>query len=73
MNKRLNELIEQAGAYAESLVGNHSERAEFDAAFEQKFAELVIKETMQVVAKNIAWNGYLNAAEAVIEHFKDEE
>jgi hypothetical protein len=34
---------------------------------------LVIKETMQVVAKNIAWNGYLNAAEAVIEHFKDEE
>jgi hypothetical protein len=39
----------------------------------EKFAELVIKETMQVVAKNVAWNSYLNAAEAVIEHFKDEE
>jgi crotonobetainyl-CoA:carnitine CoA-transferase CaiB-like acyl-CoA transferase len=73
MNKRIQELAEQAGAFADSLVGKHGERAEFDAAFEQKFAELVIKETMQVVAKNTAWNGYLNAAEAVIEHFKDEE
>ena len=39
----------------------------------EKFAELIVKETMQVVANNIAWNGYLNAAEAVIEHFGVEE
>jgi len=36
-----------------------------------KFAELIIKETMQVVANTVAWNGYLNAAEAIIEHFKE--
>lgn len=39
----------------------------------EQFAELIIKETMQVVANNVAWNGYLNAAEAVIEHFGVEE
>jgi hypothetical protein len=35
-----------------------------------KFAELIIKETMQIVAKNTSWNGYIDAASAVILHFK---
>lgn len=35
-----------------------------------KFAESIIKETLQVVAKNISWNGYLNASDAVLKHFE---
>jgi methanogenic corrinoid protein MtbC1 len=64
MNERLKELARQSGFDLAKLGQSYKV---------EKFAELVIKETMQVVAKNIAWNGYLNAAEAVIEHFKDEE
>ena len=39
----------------------------------QKFAELIVKETMQVVANQLPGNQYLDVAHAVIEHFGDEE
>ena len=82
MNERIQELSKQAGDYVNAVytppvrsktpgkiwedghIGWHTQ-------FNQKFAELIIKETMQVVANTVAWNGYLNAAEAVIEHFKE--
>lgn len=82
MNERIKELSKQAGDYVNEVytppvrsktpgkiwedghVGWHEQ-------FNEKFAELIIKETMQVVANTVAWNGYLNAAEAVIEHFKE--
>ena len=38
-----------------------------------KFAELIVKETMQVVANNLPQNTYLDVAEAVIDHFGIEE
>ena len=41
---------------------------ECNAAY-QKFAELIVKETMQVVANNLPPNTYLDVADAVIEHF----
>ena len=37
--------------------------------FSEKFAELIVKETMQVVANNLPQNTYLDVADAVIEHF----
>ena len=82
MNERIKELAKEAGDYVNEVytppvrsktpgkiwedghVGWHTQ-------FNEKFAELIIKETMQVVANTVAWNGYLNAAEAVIEHFKE--
>ena len=39
--------------------------------YEQKFAELMVKETMQVVANCLPQNTYLDVADAVIEHFKE--
>jgi hypothetical protein len=41
--------------------------------FSEKFAELIVKETMQVVANNLPQNTYLDVADAVIEHFGVEE
>ena len=35
----------------------------------EKFAELIVKETMQVVANNLPQNTYIDVADAVIEHF----
>ena len=47
---------------------------QFDMRFSpEKFAELIIKETMQVVANNLPQNTYLDVADAVIEHFGVEE
>jgi hypothetical protein len=37
----------------------------------EKFAELIVKETMQVVANQLPSNQYLDVAHAVIEHYKE--
>lgn len=37
----------------------------------EKFAELIVKETMQVVANNLPQNTYLDVADAVVKHFKE--
>jgi hypothetical protein len=39
----------------------------------EKFAELIVKETMQVVANQLPSNQYLDVAHAVIEHYKDDD
>ena len=40
---------------------------------QQKFAELIVKETMQAVANQLPSNQYLDVADAVIKHFGVEE
>jgi F0F1-type ATP synthase delta subunit len=70
MNERIKELLKQASKLANTDDNKDIDR-NFDMIVAEKFAELIIKETMQVVANTVAWNGYLNAAEAVIEHFKE--
>jgi hypothetical protein len=39
--------------------------------FHEKFAELIVKDTMQVVANQLPSNVYLDVANAVIEHYKE--
>ena len=39
----------------------------------EKFAELIVKETMQVVANQLPSNQYLDVADAVLKHFGVEE
>ena len=68
MNERIKELAEQAG------VGFMFDPDAVVLTFKmEKFAELIVKETMQVVANNLAPNTYLDVADAVIEHFGVEE
>jgi hypothetical protein len=82
MNQRIQELSKQAGDYVNEVytgpvrsktpgkiwedghVGWHTQ-------FNEKFAELIVKETMQVVANNLPQNTYLDVAYAVIDHFKE--
>jgi hypothetical protein len=67
MNERIKELeklatprcYDETGCY----IGNR-----FDP---EKFAELIVKETMQIVANQLPSNQYLDVAHAVIEHYKD--
>jgi hypothetical protein len=74
MNERFRELaqlaVEDAAKYCQRPFDLSREENE---TFALSFAELIVKETMQVVANNVAWNSYLNAVEAVIEHFGVEE
>ena len=66
MNERIKELAEQAG------VGDNWNKADWysmSPEMLEKFAELLVKETMQVVANNLPQNTYLDVADAVIEHF----
>jgi hypothetical protein len=60
MNKRIKELAEECYEYDQSITGTGQR-----VFNQEKFAQLVIKETMSIVAKNISWNGYLEAVEAV--------
>jgi len=67
MNERIKELAEQATTYIEPT-SNSGEGWIFD---KEKFAELIVKETMQVVANQLPSNQYLDVAHAVIEHYKE--
>ena len=63
MKERIRELMKQAGTDTSGkwMGVEHAE----------KFAELIVKETMQVVANNLPQNIYLDVADAVIEHFEE--
>ena len=65
MNQRIRQLAEQATTYIDPSA-NDGVCWNFD---KEKFAELIVKETMQVVANNLPPNTYLDVADAVIEHF----
>ena len=65
MNERIRQLAEQATTYIDPSA-NDGICWNFD---KEKFAELIVKETMQVVANNLPPNTYLDVADAVIEHF----
>ena len=69
MNERIRELAKQARQIGE--YGNYGQIQLSTQQFEQKFAELIVKETMQVVANCLPQNTYLDVADAVIEHFKE--
>ena len=73
MNDRIKELAKQANIEftydpTETPIRAFAECWEDDL---EKFAELIVKETMQVVANNLSPNTYLDVADAVIEHFKE--
>ena len=67
MNERIKELAK------DYLVYEHFRQYEFYSDELEKFAELIVKETMQVVANNLPSNTYLDVADAVIEHFGVEQ
>ena len=55
MNERIKELADQARKYARDYVadckhyGHYMEHNELDVRFEEKFAELIVRECMQVL------------------------
>ena len=67
MNERILELADKAVEDISSGPWNISDE------FCKKFAELIVKETMQVVANQLPSNQYLDVADAVIKHFGVEE
>jgi hypothetical protein len=73
MNERIRSLLERAEYQARKHPGPDWE-VYVQPSREQileKFAELIVKETMQVVANQLPSNQYLDVAHAVIEHYKD--
>jgi len=68
MNERIQKLIEQATSTQGPTPYNPLTFEVFD---KEKFAELIVKETMQVVANQLPSNQYLDVAQAVIEHYKE--
>lgn len=68
MNERIQKMYEAARVAAGQE--HQFETTNLDVA--EKFAELIVRETMQVVANQLPSNQYLDVAHAVIEHFGDE-
>lgn len=68
MNERIRELARTARGKITVLTTVDDEQWLQHEEFEQKFAVLIVKETMQVVANNLPQNTYLDVADAVIEH-----
>ena len=70
MNEQIKLLAEQAGF---KVNWQHEDVQAIKMARFEKFAELIVKETMQVVANQLPSNQYLDVADAVIKHFGVEE
>jgi hypothetical protein len=69
MSERIKEMWEEATVSMWPRPGKFT-AGEYDYHLE-KFAELIVKQTMQVVANQLPSNQYLDVANAVIEHYKD--
>lgn len=73
MNKRIQELIVEATVKANNPLVDSCGQVVCDDWEEtidlEKFAESIVKETMQVVANQLPGNQYLDVADAVIKHF----
>lgn len=79
MNQRIKQLAEQAGgnpnykAFRGHFLPPPPDYIDPTTVNLEKFAELIVKETMQVVANQLPSNQYLDVAHAVIEHYKDND
>jgi hypothetical protein len=72
MNERILELVNQADIKFDVSSDNYGVDTATVTPYDlEKFAELIVKETMQVVANQLPSNQYLDVAHAVIEHYKD--
>ena len=71
MNNELKQLCEQAKAYATESTKHFTgdEPVVWMDYYTEKFAEMIVQETMQVVANQLPSNQYLDVADAVIKHF----
>ena len=54
MNKRIRELAEQAKCYADENNAHYLQNPHWIKTFEEKFAELIIKECAKVCEKQVA-------------------
>jgi len=72
MNEQIKELDKQAKIWAIDNT-TYPISSHIPPGYTQKFAELIVKETMQVVADRLPSSVYLDVAEAVIEHFRVKE
>lgn len=73
MNERIKLLAEKADlcfiGHDGKLTSHFENFADMDKEV-LKFAELIVKETMQVVANNLPQNQYVDVARAVIKHYE---
>jgi hypothetical protein len=76
MNERIKELVKQAEQYALDKANEPEEDFEFsfDDDFQEKFAELIVRECAEACEKNsyLALNGWQRAKQ-IREHFGVEE
>ena len=70
MNELIEKLAEQAMIFSHET-GGWRISTHVPNDFKEKFAKLIIKETMQIVANNLPQNTYQDVANAVLKHFKE--
>lgn len=83
MNKRIRELAEQARTYARDYVaeckhhGYYMEHNELEVKFEEKFAELIVRECAEFLEENSGYDNSNNAwhpePEDMLKYFGVEE
>ena len=63
MKERIKELAEQAKCYADENSAHYLQNPHWIETFEEKFAELIIKETLQVARAGIEFGDGMEDAE----------
>jgi hypothetical protein len=80
MNERIEKISEQARQYADSMYPSGLDIAKWGPAYQEKFAELIVRECVDIIDKDaelpddIGGNAYLRmASKKIKEHFGVEE
>ena len=79
MNERIRQLAEQARKYARDYVaeckhyGHYMEQNEYELRFEEKFAELIVRECIELNKQELAFNAFERMLNRYKEHFGVEE
>ena len=76
MNERIQELLEQAEQYAldKANEGNDEDyEYSFDDDFQEKFAELIVQECVEINKQELAFNAFERLMNKYKEHFGVEE
>ena len=79
MKERIRQLAEQARKYARDYVaeckhyGHYMEQNEYELRFEEKFAELIVRECIELNKQELAFNAFERMLNRYKEHFGVEE
>ena len=69
MNEQIEKFSEQARQYADSMYPSGLDLAKWGPAYQEKFAELIVKECAEIALTEAQSNGNFDTFNKIVKHF----